>query len=131
MVAEIMTKREYLKNYHSNRYEQRLKIAREILGSVCRCCGGYSDEFHHLGDKFKNVTSLTRNKLSVFIKELRKCIPICSECHSFFHLPILIHGSKRGYDRGCRCKRCREAQRISVAEWRKGCVSGKWNPRGL
>lgn len=59
-------------------------------GKCCRC--GYNKnysllDFHHIKDKKYNISDMTKKlmKISEIIKECKKCILLCKNCHSEFH----------------------------------------------
>lgn len=63
----------------------------EILGGECSKCG-YNDclaslDFHHIDPKTKNPDGLKMNVRSwnKLLKELNKCILLCSNCHREYH----------------------------------------------
>lgn len=61
--------------------------------------------------------------LKDFKLELKKCQPLCSDCHilkttdELGHISA-IHGRRTMYRRGCRCDKCKEAQRIGSKNYR-------------
>lgn len=68
----------------------RLTFVRQVRrNSTCSVCGAKNNiEFHHvrnkhfwLGDR-KTVLSVP---LRVVIREIQKCIPLCTPCHNAFH----------------------------------------------
>lgn len=68
------------------------QIAREkktkciICGETAKCCL----EFHHLKDKQYNISQAIKYlPTNLFIKELKKCICLCSNCHKKLHAGIL------------------------------------------
>lgn len=54
--------------------------------------------FHHLDALKKDfrldARSLSNRKMNVIIKELKKCILLCHNCHHEIHNPDLVLGSK-------------------------------------
>jgi hypothetical protein len=50
-------------------------------------------------------------------EEIAKCQILCEDCHqsktvqqlSELNSLELVHGTRRGYDKGCRCNRCHDA----------------------
>lgn len=68
----------------------------EAFGSKCGICG-YNKcinalEFHHLepNEKEFNVGRLINNNWDKLVKELQKCICICSNCHREIHNRITV-----------------------------------------
>lgn len=54
----------------------------------CSCC----IDFHHLNEskKFDNIGSMMNcGSLEKLKKELKKCIPVCSNCHRKIHAGII------------------------------------------
>lgn len=81
----------------------------------CRRCGSWEDlHVDHVDPGLKvshKVWSWSPERRAV---ELRKCQVLCVDCHkektrSEAWRP-LAHGTRGGYDRGCRCASCREHQ---------------------
>jgi len=73
----------------------RLSFVRQVRkNSTCSVCGATkSIEFHHvrnkhfwLGDR-KTVLSVP---FHVVVREIQKCIPLCSPCHIAFHCGTLV-----------------------------------------
>jgi hypothetical protein len=77
------------------RFEKRNKEFIIRFRKRCKCikCGldnkWYLIEFHHLdpSTKYKGVTNLQYNAYSIqrIKEEIRKCVPICRNCHAEFH----------------------------------------------
>lgn len=64
------------------------KIIQENKTECCVC--GESDscclEFHHLHDKLFNISKDSKNvSTKQLLKELSKCIVVCSNCHKKIH----------------------------------------------
>lgn len=89
-----------LKNptYHNERnkkkaLEHKLK-AIEIFGGCCQICDGKfhhaSMDFHHLDEttKEKSIGDIMDNSWNALIKELKKCLLVCSNCHRFIHYTL-------------------------------------------
>ena len=78
-------------NKDSMNRQKQLKVrAVEYLGGKCSCCG-YNKyigalEFHHKNPSEKDfeVTSIKR-KWEIVLKELEKCVLLCSNCHREEH----------------------------------------------
>ena len=57
---------------------------------ICKSCG-FEDyrvlEFHHLGDKDGDISSMVSSGYSwkTIKKEIEKCIALCSNCHRIEH----------------------------------------------
>jgi hypothetical protein len=87
-------------NYQSYQSQQlrgrkrKLKLI-ELKGAACSNCGyskNYSAlEFHHINPNIKefqlDLRSLSNRKWEIILKEVEKCILICSNCHSELHNP--------------------------------------------
>lgn len=66
-------------------------------GGSCRKCGYKKNlaslSFHHLDARKKDfrldVRSLSNRKLSIIMKEFKKCILLCHNCHHEIHNPDL------------------------------------------
>ena len=44
------------------------------------CC-----DFHHIHDKKDNITAIMVSSKKALLKEIKKCIPICANCHRTLH----------------------------------------------
>lgn len=90
--------------YHENKNDRKTKIrntAKETNKRVrdyfkeykkkCKCviCGDdrwYVLDFHHTNDKKNLVSLLSRSgSLRLLKEELKKCIPVCANCHREIH----------------------------------------------
>lgn len=84
------------RNYRRNNYNKWINIVKDLDLDVCSKCG-YNKcfaaiDFHHIDPKLKifNVCSIfwrpfnEKNK-QLFLTEVKKCIPICSNCHRELH----------------------------------------------
>jgi len=79
---------------HKKSYEKRNKefitrIRKRLKCLKCNLDKWYLIEFHHLDPKTKEigVTNLQYNAYSIerIKKEIRKCVPLCRNCHMEFH----------------------------------------------
>lgn len=73
-------------------WRNRIKecLIQALGGKCCRC--GYNRckralHCHHLGDKINSVSSMLKNpkKIPEIVAEAKKCILLCSNCHSELH----------------------------------------------
>lgn len=96
---------EYRAWYYKNKYQSKGKQHKKEkenrnkefiirFKKRCKCikCNlnkWYLIEFHHLipSEKYKSVTDLQFNAYSIktIKNEIRKCVPICRNCHMEFH----------------------------------------------
>jgi hypothetical protein len=94
--------REEHKEDHKKRQKERIRIFKkfcvEYKGSKCNCCGLKTDQlevydFHHLNrdEKEFSVGKMCHADKQMVIKELDKCILVCSNCHRTIEY-------ERGYD---------------------------------
>src|SRR4030042_3744584 len=93
---KVIDKRYYEKNkkkVYQRKMARRRKIKQEmvnLLGGKCKSCG-YNKcidalDFHHLGDKEGHVTTLLKNESrQKVLKEAKKCILLCANCHREVH----------------------------------------------
>lgn len=57
-----------------------------ICGESSKCCL----EFHHIKNKSFNVSqSLSHIPTELLIKELKKCVCVCKNCHAKIHNKII------------------------------------------
>lgn len=81
---------------HKLRWTERKIEAMKLFGSkCCRCgyCRNYAAlEFHHLDAKEKDFAWVKLRQLSwdQIIKELKKCILLCANCHREEHWPDAV-----------------------------------------
>jgi len=77
----------------TQRWIERKIRAINLFGGKCQKCGyckNYSAlEFHHLDPKIKEASwnKLRLKSWDKIVKELKKCILVCSNCHSEIHNP--------------------------------------------
>lgn len=82
-----------LHEYQAERWRQRKKKAVELMGGKCSRCGycrNYSAlEFHHLDPTQKDFDFNVgrRRSWDKMLKELKKCVLLCSNCHKEEHHP--------------------------------------------
>jgi hypothetical protein len=71
---------------------RKIKIL-ELMGGKCSLCGYNNNltalEFHHVNSKEKEFvyTKLRKLKWETVVKELKKCILVCANCHREIHYP--------------------------------------------
>lgn len=94
--AKIIDRRYYEKNkekVYKRKMNRRKKLKKEmveILGGKCSICG-YNKcvnalEFHHKKDKERAVAKLLKdNSREKVLKEVKKCILLCANCHRELH----------------------------------------------
>ncbi len=76
-----------------NRWKDRKRKAVELMGEECQKCGYKSNlsafDFHHLDPSKKEFgwPKLSHKKWEDIIKELKKCVLLCSNCHRETHNP--------------------------------------------
>lgn len=71
-------------------YKRKEQITEYKSGLCCRKCGEsrfYLLDFHHLdpNEKDYTISHNSRIKFENLMKEIDKCIPLCSNCHREFH----------------------------------------------
>ena len=99
---------------------KRLKAEAFTLMGNCAGCGAAPTEFHHVDPETKENGPVdfwcwgkARREA-----ELAKCIPVCSDCHKWYHRPNAVCGTVKKYGQGCRCDACRGAASERSREWR-------------
>lgn len=74
-----------------NRKKQRKKDLVEVFGFRCGICGYYrceaALEFHHVNpkDKLYALSDFKFRSLEEDLREAKKCIMVCSNCHREIH----------------------------------------------
>lgn len=64
--------------------ERKVKCC--ICGEATYCCL----ELHHVRDKLYNISQAVKHlSTSLFIKEMNKCIVVCSNCHKKLHNNVI------------------------------------------
>ncbi len=116
------------KDANKQREFQRLRNARNrhefMKDKKCRCGSIDKLELHH-----KNPEEKVSHKIWSWSKERRekeaqKCEVLCHKCHReetrrYFGW-YLKHGTTTGYNGyGCRCRACKEANKLSMRRYRK------------
>lgn len=97
----------------------RRSFGKHLLGGECIKCGHTGRlEFDHINPKEKNSHKFWSWKMTRLMDELKKCQLLCHPCHQkksadtypTYKINVKIHGNY-GFQQGCRCTVCREAQR--------------------
>lgn len=90
-----MTRRYTAQERRTENRRQFFSELRQSLGGRCLVCAStHSLQFHHLPGfvKVGNVTSLGYRQARL---ESRKCILLCSVCHSIHHHPRSLNNAAR------------------------------------
>jgi predicted HNH restriction endonuclease len=93
---KVIDKKYYEKNkeeIYKKRTDRKRKLKRELiemLGGKCSKCGYNKCEaaldFHHEGNKEESITILLKNDSKQrILKEIKKCILLCANCHRELH----------------------------------------------
>jgi len=82
----------YNKTAHQKRKERYYRILDKNAQKVCEECGYTSNywapfDFHHRDPSTKEcqLSSMVRHKEETIVKEIAKCIVLCSNCHRLLH----------------------------------------------
>ena len=81
------------KGYVNDKYKERKSQVNEIKeGFGCQKCGDtrpYVLDFHHIDPTIKDhdIARMSTNKSNIedILKEIEKCVVLCSNCHREFH----------------------------------------------
>lgn len=82
---ECVREKERIK-YHS--YQEKLNEYKKNHPCMkCGCNKFYLIDFHHINpsEKEYNISDNSHAKFETLLKEIEKCIPLCSNCHREFH----------------------------------------------
>jgi hypothetical protein len=74
----------------SNRRKALIKFHNWRIQQVCSRCGNRdwrTHEYHHVDGNTKkaNVAVLARQSFTAAMKEMKKCIVLCANCHKIVH----------------------------------------------
>jgi hypothetical protein len=127
------SKKEYMREYMRKRYHDKRKKLIEELGGKCVSCG-ITENLHidHIDSKRKkenggfraaDVHSISEARLEQHKDNLQL---LCEKCHKEKtqsnwdrSAPKPKHGTYWNYRRhGCRCKKCTDAYKTKLKEWR-------------
>ena len=129
------------------RHQKAIAVYEYLMTHPCVDCGEADPivlDFDHVrGVKRADVKKLatsSHTSLPRVMEEIAKCEVRCANCHrrvtanrgglhAWLKTPaprppsrqrrvLNACGTKTGYNRGCRCENCREAQRLAHARWR-------------
>lgn len=95
-----------------------------LAGKSCVSCGSLDRlEVDHIDPKTKTHHAVWSWADERRRTELAKCQVLCNSCHMEKSLvdgsrAPRRHGTRTGYDRGCRCQDCRDGKAMSMREWR-------------
>lgn len=82
----------------------------------CEICNSTNKlVLHHKNPKSKKSHSIWSWSQKRREAEVKKCTIWCEKCHRKYHAKKLkvpvIHGTRSGYDKGCRCDNCKDFKR--------------------
>lgn len=132
---------EHMRLYMKERYDERKKIAFDLLGGRCANCGSTENlDIDHVDRKKKTMatTRMTMVRMVKFIKELSLCQLLCKSCHirktieeRGNKVAVGTHGTLSAL-RWCKppCQACRDAKNKWNREWKKKKKLGA-SPSGL
>lgn len=83
-------RKEKIRNNAIKKYNDLKKILidykKQLKCEKCKDDRWYVLDFHHIGDKDYEISDLLRfGSKKLLINELKKCIPLCSNCHREVH----------------------------------------------
>ena len=85
-VCKSCVRKNEREKYHSKQ-EKLIELKKTMPCKKCGCQKHYLIDFHHIDPAEKNFT-ISKNphaKFETLLKEIEKCIPLCSNCHREFH----------------------------------------------
>ncbi len=86
----------FLKQWHYSNRQQWINLFKELNVTQCANCG-YNKcfnaiDFHHMNPEEKEfiispllVKKFTKERVELVMNELKKCIPLCANCHRELH----------------------------------------------
>lgn len=108
----------YMRVYMLKRYHSMRRTIIKALGGKCSRCGSRKclelDHKDHRAKLFDLADRIHTAPRGVLVKELKKIQLLCNRCHvqktiiERGHQPA-AHGRPSMYRRGCRCRRCKNA----------------------
>lgn len=110
------------REYERQRREKWRKEIIRLAGGACVVCGATAHlEFHHRDPKEKGykISQMMNMSSMSLILEMAKCELRCARHHRDAHTTEMQHGTRAGYQRGCRCLACVSAKREYIREWLK------------
>lgn len=117
---------QYHKEYNKRRYDDRIKLAREILGNKCAFCES-PEKLHvdHIApiEKKYDIAYTTRLSMEKFLDELKKCQLLCDSCHSFKtavqNFRVVDHGGGISGKKNCSCILCKAKMKEYMKNYMK------------
>lgn len=121
-----------MKNYMRQRRLNRRNKYIEMLGGKCVSCGSTEDlQFDHINPKRKefDLNKIKDTNEKTIIKELKKCVLLCPQCHLIKtkHNQEHVNKDKAPSTHGkiwhykkykCRCDKCRKAMSDYLSKFR-------------
>ena len=85
-LPEEIDKENEKEKYHSKQ-EKLIELKSSMSCKKCGCSKHYLIDFHHTNPAEKDFTISENShaKFETLLKEIEKCIPLCSNCHREFH----------------------------------------------
>ena len=79
--------RENEKEKYYSKQEKLIELKSSMSCKKCGCSKHYLIDFHHTNPAEKDFTISENShaKFETLLKEIEKCIPLCSNCHREFH----------------------------------------------
>ena len=113
--------REYQRQWVADRRREWI----EANGPCVKCGSTENLEVDHIDPVQKSapVATIWSWTEARRLAELAKCQVLCRSCHDEKSTEdgyprTAVHGTRRRYDRGCRCDLCREARRLNAIQQR-------------
>ena len=85
-VCKICVRENEKEKYHSKQ-EKLIELKSSMSCKKCGCSKHYLIDFHHINpaEKDFSISENSHAKFETLLKEIEKCIPLCSNCHREFH----------------------------------------------
>ena len=109
--------------FDRQRYFERKDLLLDFLGRECISCGSTDlIEFDHIDPSTKKFSIMSKwnSPMEVLIPEIRKCQPLCHNCHKEKSKgPRSVdHGEGASGKKNCKCSPCKDRKNEYMRAWK-------------